>query len=196
MRLMHFDPVTKLPEPTAECLLIPEFLEIWQRVHKIDGDRLGAKKTRNLQEFGYIFFHGVYDSRFKHITDPLERDRKIKNIVKLPEDWKGDATINKAIEIFRDSQVTSSSLLVDSIEGANVDLSNWIKNKRVSMQNGNTSPKDVSEILSIISEIPKMIRDTKEARSILEKEQEKQVTGRGGRKPNYFEVPEVSEGGL
>ena len=193
---MHLDSVTKLPEPTAECLLIPEFLEIWSRTYKIDGDRLGAKKTRNLQEFGYIYFHGVYDSRFKHITDPLEREKKIRNVVKLPEDWKADATIQAAIEIFRDSQVTSSSMLVDSIEGANVDLSNWIKNKRLSMQDGRTSPKDVSEILSIIGEIPKMLDDTKRARAVLEKEQEKQVTGRGGRKPNFFEVPEVSEGGL
>ena len=196
MKLMHFDPVTKLPEPTAECLLIPEFLEIWTRQYKIDGDRLGAKKTRNLQEFGYIYFHGVYDSRYKHITDPIERDKKIKSIVKLPEDWKPDVTVKTAIEIFRDSQVTSSSMLVDSIEGANVDLSKWIITKRLALQGGNTSPKDVSEILSIISEIPKMIRDTKEARTILDKEQEKQVTGRNGRKPNLFEVPEVSEGGL
>ena len=196
MRLMYINPETKLPEPTAECLTIPEFLEIWQRVYKIDGDRLGAKKTRNLQEFGYIYFSGVYDSRFKHVTDPLEREKKLRSIVKLPEDWKGDATIYKAIEIFRDCQVTSSSMLVESIEGANVDLSNWIKSKRATMQTGHTSPKDISEIMSIIASIPDILENTKRAKAVLEKEQEKQVTGRGGRKPNLFEVPEISEGGL
>ena len=76
MKLMYINPETKLPQPTAESLLIPEFLEIWQRVHKIDGDRTGTKKTRNLQELGYVYFHGVYDSRFKFITDPIERKRR------------------------------------------------------------------------------------------------------------------------
>jgi len=196
MKLMWINPETKLPEPTGECLTIPVFLDLWTRVYKIDGDRYGDKKTRNLQEFGYIYFHGVYDSRFKFITDPIEKERKIRSIVKLPEDWKGDATIKEAIEIFRDCQVTSSSMLVESIEGANVDLSKWITNKRISMQNGNTSPKDISEIMSIIAGIPDILENTKRAKAVLEKEQEKQVTGRNGRKPNLFEVPEISEGGL
>ena len=70
--------------------------------------------------------------------------------MKLPDYWTPDETILKAIEIFRDCQVTSSSMLVDSIEGTNVDLSEWIKKKRNHIKRGSASPKDVSEILVLL----------------------------------------------
>jgi hypothetical protein len=191
MRLIVLNPETKLPEPSPECLLIPEFREIWKRVNKIDGDRLGVGKVRNLQEIGYIYYNGVYDSRFKLVQDEKEKREKIKGILKLPVEWIPDATVLAAAKIFIDTQVTSSSELVESVDNTNMDVAAWIRVKRAAIRAGSASPKDVSEILDIIDRMPSVIESTKRAKATLQMEQENRVSGRNGRTPNKFELPKV-----
>lgn len=196
MKLIVLNPVTKLPEPTPESLLIPEFLEIWTRKNKIDGDRLGEGKKRNLQEFGYIYFMGVYDSRFKWLQDPKVKLAKIIEILKLPPDWTPDPLVLAATKAFQETQITPSTEIVNSILGVNMDLASWVKTKRTAMAGGTSNAKEVSEILDIVDRASSIVESIKRAQASLEKEYDNSATGRKGRKLGLFELPEEREGGL
>lgn len=178
---------TKLPEPTGECLLIPAFLELWTRSYPIDGDRKGLAKKRNLQEFGYIYFHSVYDSRFKNY-ESVDKERKIKELLGLPKEWKASKEHLDAISIYTDLQITGSVELVDSMNGLNADLAKWVKIKRTEIALGKADPDDVAKIIKINHELPSVITDYNNAKATLLIEQEKK-TGRGNRRMNKFEEP-------
>jgi|SRR5688572_15015280 len=190
MRLIVIDSETKLPVPSPEAFLIPDLRDLWRRRIPIDGDRDGNKKIRNLQEFGYVYFQGVWDSRFK-LYDSEERVEKIREILKLPKEWFPDELVRNCVSVFRETQVTASLELVDSMNGANADLAKWIKAKRLAIKQGTASPRDVAEILNIIERAPKVIEDVQKAYEVLKREQDALTTGRKGRKLNYFEIPKV-----
>jgi hypothetical protein len=188
MKLMVINPETKLPEPTAECLTIPAFNTVWTRIVPIDGDRKGEQKKRNLQEFGYIYFHSVWDSRFRFFEDN-EKDQKIRELMKLPPNWQPDENVKEGIKIYSDIQSCPAREIYDSANGLAQDLSIWVKEKRKAIRAGTASPKDVSEIQSIAESVPGTIQKIKEAKEVLEIEEDKILKGKKGRALNYLEMP-------
>jgi len=179
---------TNLPEPSPEILTIPQFLEVWETVYKIDGDRDGTKKKFNLRIFGYIHFHAVYDSRFRQLNKE-EKDLKIRELLKLTSKWIPDPEVLDCIRIYADMQITASQELVDSLEGTNIDLSKWVKAKRALIAAGTAEPRDVSAYLDIMERLPSLIETVKKAKITLEREHDVLATGRGGRRLNLFELP-------
>lgn len=187
MKLITIDPETKLPKPTAEWLLIPVARTQWTRKIPIDGDRDGSKKTRNLQEIGYIYFNGVYDSRFRFL-DETAKNLRIRTILKIPEDWQPDDVVKECLAIFKETQESNALDLVLSLEGLASSLSSWIKLKQAAIGLGTMSPKDVGEVISIVESAPGTIEKIKKARAALYTDQEARV-GRKERILNKFEMP-------
>jgi len=65
MKLFEIDQETKLPKASAEARMIKSFNDLLKRLNKVEGDSDGRRKLRNEQELAYVYYQGVYDSRFK-----------------------------------------------------------------------------------------------------------------------------------
>ena len=188
MNLIVIDPNSRLPLPSGDALLLPSFLELWDRLHKIDGDRDGSKKRRNFQEIGYVYFLADFSSKYRYMEEK-EALEKIKTLLKLPEDWQPDDIVKRCIIEYSDLQVTPTMELVDNMEGINKDLSLWVKAKRKSISAGGGDPKMINELLDIMERLPKVVENIKRSKEVLYQEQST-ATGRKGRRFAKFEMPD------
>jgi len=192
---MDFDKETRMPIPRAEILAIDVFHDIWKRKNKIDGDRDGTKKTLNTKEFGYIYFHTVYDSRFR-LLDSEEKDIKIRNLLGLDKDldgsgklWQPDLKIKEAIKIYNEMQQTESLDHVDMLESTMKAITMWLKAKRPQIASGTMAPKDLGEIQDIIDRAPTTLSNLRKAKDVLSRDEDALASGRKGRRINKFEQP-------
>jgi len=188
MNLIVIDPNTKQPSPTGDILTIPIFLELWERITKLDGDRDGSKKRRNLQEYGYIKFNGAYDSKYRYM-EAKEADEKIRVLLKLPDEWQPDEVVKECLRIYIELQETPTMELLDDLEGTNRDLKKWTRSKRALIADGKLDSKEVDGVLDVIDRLPKTAEAIKRSKEIIYQEQSTS-TGRRGRKFAKFEMPE------
>jgi hypothetical protein len=187
MKLLIIDERTKLPVPSPEALLIPSILEIWTRKQKIDGDRDGLKKTRNLQEIGFIYFNCVFDSRFR-LYKGEQKIEKIKELLKLPPDWKPDEEVIEGIKVYGNTQITGGSNLVYSLEGTADGLASWVALKKPLLDDGRLKSSEVKDLISIINALPETLKKIEEAKETLVKELSSKSSGRKNRQINKFEL--------
>jgi hypothetical protein len=187
MKIFYIDEKTQLPLPTAEALLIDSFDKIWKRTRKIDGDADGRKKTFNKKELGYIYYQGVYDSRFKRLTQE-EKEKKVRELLGLPEIWKPDEVVEQAIIEYVNIQITTSSEIVASLEGTGSALAKYLVSIKDKLATGAINVKEVKDIMDIINGMPTTLDSILKAKAVLEKEQNALLTGRKGRSFNKFEM--------
>lgn len=187
MKLFYIDEKTQLPLPTAEALLLDSFDKVWKRVRKIDGDADGRKKIINKKELGYVYYQGVYDSRFKRLNEE-EKEKKVKEILGLPETWKPDELIKQCIEVYIDMQITASSEIVSSLEGTGSALAKYLVSLKDKLSSGAIPVKDVKDVMDIIKNMPETLDNILKSKAVLEKEQNALLTGRKGRSFNKFEM--------
>lgn len=189
MKLFEIDPDTKLPVPTAAARTIKEFRDIIKRLRPIDGDADGRKKHFNLMELAFIYFAVHYDSRFK-LLDEIEREKQVKELIGLPEDWKPDQVVQDAIKAYADTQVTESSAIVDTMIKTIVGIQKNLNRLQEATVNNNSgiSIKDMKDLLDITKSLPDTLKSLKESKEILRMEQDSNETGRNGRQINKFEV--------
>lgn len=189
MKLFDIDDVTKLPIPSAEARTIKAFNEIIKRIQRIDGDSDGRKKTRNLQELGYVHFSCVYDSRFK-LMSKEEREQKIRILLGLPEDWQPDELVKEAISVYTDLQWTESVDLVTEIQRSIVALTQFAKRANDGLPNLTIdASREVNEYLDVLDRIPTTVDKLKKAKELLHTEQDAIAKGLKGRSINKFELP-------
>lgn len=79
----------------------PEFKTILTRSKPIEGDSDGRKKAFAFKEFFYIYLVTSPKSKFRDLPDVLRKE-KAKHTSKLPEDWKEDEIIKKAIQKYKE----------------------------------------------------------------------------------------------
>jgi hypothetical protein len=198
MKLFILDEKTKLPIANPELLTIKCFAELIRRNRKIDGDGDGRRKTLNEKELSYIYFNGVFDSRFKLKRDK-EKEDAIKKLIGLdtitvngnPLNWEPDSLVKECLSEFRELQVTASSEYVTSLEGTISALSKYLTNAKQQLETGTlttVSPQDIKALLSVINDSPSTLDTIAKAKSILQKEQDALATGRKGRTVNKFEL--------
>lgn len=190
MELFILNPETKLPEIHPSTLTIECFRQLWKRLRPIDGDRDGRKKLYNTKELGYIYFTGKYDSRFKTLS-PVDRDKKIKDLIGLSEDWIPDDLVKQCLDVWIDAQITPSLEFVSSLEGTISALAKYMNTVKTAISAGNLAtvyPSTIKEIIAIIKDSPNLVNDIAKAKTVLQNEQEALATGRKGRKFNKYEM--------
>lgn len=186
--LMTLDPKTKLPIPSADLLNTDAFSKLWRLRLKVPGDSDGREKLQNSRICGYIYFHTIYDSRFKNMNKD-ERESKIKKLVGLDADWIPDELVHQCMTIFGDLQITSSRELVDSLEGIASSFAKFIIAKKPALDNGSIEMDDAKKLLDIIDRAPNTIETISKAKAVLNKERDATATGRKDRQINKFELP-------
>jgi len=190
MKLFEINEVTKLAEPTAEARTIACFKEIIKRSRPIDGDHDGRKKTLNNMELAYVYFIGTYDSRFK-LLHGEERVKAVKRLIGLKDEWKPDKVVEEAVATFVDLQTTESTKLVEVLGKSIESLTKYIETGQAQMANATlTMAQDVSKFLSILDQVSTTVEKLRQAKEMLNREQEALAKGRKGRTLNKFEIPD------
>ena len=178
------------PVATAEARATEPFKQILRRVRKGDGDADGRNKIYNLKELAFIYFMGVYDSRFKLIENQGDKIKAVKKIVGLPENWDIDKLVLDGIAFFVDSQVTASTEMVESMGKALTAMTKYFNAVYEDITNNSKKykPREIKEMQDVFANIPKMQESYRQAREVLNKEQDAIQTGRKGRQLGEFEL--------
>jgi hypothetical protein len=95
-----FEIVSNQPVVTTECLLIPEFSELYKRDKTKD-------KSKAFKEMCYIYFSTDYKSMYLAYDEDVRQEMIIKDYIG-DKKWKPDDAVLKAIEKYKDFQRTPS----------------------------------------------------------------------------------------
>lgn len=191
MNLLELDEETKVPKPTAECLCIPQFRELYDRSRPIDGDRDGKKRLVNMAEFAYVGFMGRYDSRWK-LLHGKDREDVIKKLIGLKEQWIADSLVKECLSIYVDSQTTESTELVEVLSNTIQNLTKFLKTSQEQLATlGISDAKGANDFLNVVDRIPKTVEGLRKAKEQLNREQDALAKGRKGRSLNKYEIPDT-----
>ena len=115
-----FEIINNSPIVTVECLLIPEFLEIWKR-----------DKTENkdiaYSELQYIYFKSDYKSLYLAFDSETREEKLLEDFIKK-KNWKPDKVILKAIEKYKELQNTPTMDFLESVKNAMVNMTDYFNN--------------------------------------------------------------------
>jgi hypothetical protein len=120
-------------------------------------------------------------SSYSYIVDEELRYREILKQEGLPLDYKIDAKLEAAMEIYKKHIITTSYKLLQSTRIAVDKLSEFLENIDLYEEDKNGKPKyTISQITQAIKQVPQLSKDVIEAERIVSKEIEEEGRARGG----------------
>lgn len=168
-----------------DVLAIPALKKIWDRDKTKD-------KEKAMKELSYIVFLCDFHSPYKDLRSD-EKEKIIKNDIFGDDNWKGDKSIEEAIEIYNRLQITPSMRMLQSSKIAVEKVAKWFEEVDLTKEDGFGkllySATDVSRNLKEIGSIVKSIAS-------LEKQVKTELTEvsvRGNNTIGYFEDPDESD---
>lgn len=104
MKLFKVDRDSGEIDIAPEMLQIEPFRTIYKRDHGYSSNGVESKGKRvkklAFQELAYIFHMEDLSSNFSYYTNVEERAKKIVAALKLPTDWRADATVNAGRKMY------------------------------------------------------------------------------------------------
>lgn len=162
MRLMKFEGYTLTIEP--EALVIKSIRTLWNR------DKTQSKE-RALAELGYIYFMVDPRSTYSYLTDLADRSEKIVLEEGLPKNWKPDKIVQEAMKSYRDSVITTSSLLLEDTRVAVDKLRKYLRDIDLTAEDDKNKPKyPLNTVTSSIKLVPSLAEDLMKAERIVAQE--------------------------
>lgn len=160
-------------------------LEPFRVLYKRDKSK---SKERSLRELAYIFFMEDFSSDFFDILDEAERSKAVRKSLDFPEKWKEDKAISDARKYYREMSETFSMKYLRDVIYALDKLRKFFRNFDPSATDKYGRP------IFDLSKISKLIKDSDEILSNMEKLQERVYRDiksknviRGSKKKNLFE---------
>lgn len=157
-------------------------------IRKLFNQDRSVNKEKFWQQISYLYFMTDPASSYMYITDPEERAKEVIIQEGLPEDFKPSKDLEEAMEIYKNTTITSSSIL---LEDARVTADKI----RIALKE--TSLMDVEDIndrinaikgaASILSMIPKVVQELIEAEKAVTKERQESGRAKGGNNKTIFE---------
>lgn len=178
MGLIKFEDYKLTIQP--EALLLKGFSTIWKR------DKSKSKESA-LQELSFIYF--VLDPRsdYRYIQDQDTREDTVRKHIGLPDKWKPDKEILKAMEIYKETMYSSSYLLLEDAEAALEKLRQELRNIDLKETVGGKRVYTINSIASTIKQIPQIAKDITEAKELVFKEITEQSKARGSSSKKLLE---------
>lgn len=166
---------------SEEALSIKAFRDIWQR------DK-SKEKLKAQQELGFIYFFCDPRSDYMFLIDEDTRMEKIIEQEGMPEGWKPDEKVEKAMEVYKYLTTTSSSLLLQDTRELINKVRAQLKEIDLSLRDGNGKPiYTLNTVTSTIKQIPGLIKDLNEAEKAISSEIEENSKMRGSGIKKIFE---------
>ena len=202
-----FTMVDGLPKLSDYAYSIPDFRVIIarDRGQKVQGDSDGRKKYFAMKELAYMIWYCHYSSEFvKNYPEGDERHAALIRKLELPNDWKPDSALRKAMETFRDiTKLVSRELLEEAresvfaaqglvrligrkmrekIEAVSLDESLADKPEEV-----DRALKEFQRLQNLISSLPDLVDNINKLEERVKKEEEI-GKGKGGKKVSQWQL--------
>ena len=175
IRLFNFEGYEVEVEP--EALMLAPFKLLWDR----DKDQ---HKSMAKQELAYIYFMGDPRSDYQYLVDADVRSSEIIKGLGMPDKWKPDEAVKRALTFYESFKPTSAGLLEDTRYFVN----SFRKELRVRSENlGSLEMKELKEAMALVKQIPSMSKDLDEAERTLNKDIMAEAKARGSQQKSILE---------
>lgn len=166
---------------SEEALAIKAFRDIWER------DK-SKTKGKAIQELSYIYFFCDPRSDYMFLVDEDTRSAKIKEQEGLEDDWKPDAKIKNAMEVYKYLTQSTGTLLLQDTRELIDKMRAQLKEMDLSAVDKNGKPVyTLNMVTSTIKLIPGLLRDLSEAEKAVNAEVEEAAEARGDAVKHLFE---------
>lgn len=170
IRLFKYEGYEVSIEP--EALVLAPFKALYDRDKKKD-------KSMAMQELAYIYFMGDPRSDYQYLVDPEVRSKEIIKGLGMPDKWKPDAAVKRALTFYESFKPISAGLLEDTRYVVNKLRSEL---RRMDFDERDDKGKPVHTLQSItatLKQIPGLARDLDEAERTLSKDIIAEAKARG-----------------
>lgn len=178
IRLFKYEGYNVTVEP--EALMLAPFKAIWERDKNED-------KHIAMQELAFIYFMGDPRSDYQYIVDEEERIKEIKKGQGMPNKWKPDKVIKRALDFYNSFKPASAGLLEDTKIAVN-KLRQLLRNINLEEKDDKNKPVyTLNTITATIKQIPSLVKDLDEAERTLAKDIINESKVRGSQSKALYE---------
>lgn len=173
IKLFKYEGYTVTIEP--EALMLLPFKSLWSRDKSKD-------KSKAKQELAVVYFMEDPRSDYQYIMD---KESRLDSIIKgegLPDNWKPDKEVKRAMEFYSSFKPASAGLLED----IKIFIDKFRKKIR-DIDLDELEIKELKNIEDIIKEIPKIVKDLDEAERSLAKDIASSTKARGSQTKSLYE---------
>ena len=178
IRLFKYESYEVTVEP--EALMLAPFKAIYSRDKHRD-------KSLAKQELAYIYFMGDPRSDYQYLVDKEVRSQEIIKGLGMPDGWKPDKAVERALVFYESFKPMSAGLLEDT---------RYVVNKlRQELRTMNFDERDdkgkpvhtLASITSTLKQIPGLAKDLDEAERTLSKDIIAEAKARGSQSKSLLE---------
>ena len=178
IRLFNYEGYEVNVEP--EALLLAPFKTLWDRDNS-------TGKTMAKQELAYIYFMGDPRSDYQYLVDVEVRSSEIIKGLGMPEGWRPDEAVNRALTFYESFKPVSAGFLEDTkyfINSFRKEL------RRRSDELEGMEMKELKEAMALAKQIPGMAKELDEAERTLNKDIMAEIRARGSQQKSILEDEE------
>lgn len=165
IKLFKYEGYQVTVEP--EVLLLTPFKTLYDRDRNKD-------KSIAKQELAYIYFMGDPRSDYQYLVDPEMRSQEIIKGLGMPDKWKPDKAVEKALAFYESFKPMSAGLLEDTRL-----FVNKYREKMRELDFEDLEVKELKEIGAIIKQIPALAKDLDEAERTLNRDIVAEIKAKG-----------------
>lgn len=163
-----------------EALLVKPIRKLWNQ------DRSVGKETF-YKQMSILFYVYSPASNYSYIVDEKERMKEVLAQEGI-SDFHATADFKAAVEIYKKLCITPESLLIEDTL-AFIDKSRKVlKNISYEGLEEKDTVNTMKTGMSVVSLIPKLVKDLAEAKKVIEKEQQMQGNTRGAQELTVFDI--------
>ena len=178
LKLFNLDSYEVVVEP--EALMLAPFKAIWDRDKSKD-------KSLAKQELAYIFFVADPRSDYQYLIDTEVRSKEVITALGMPNKWKPDDVVKKAMAFYESFKPVSAGLLEDTRVAIN-KLRQMLRDIDLDERDDKGKPvHTLSSITQTIKQIPGLVKDLDEAERTLSKDIQAEARARGSQQKALFE---------
>ena len=154
-----------------EALLVKPFRKLWNQ------DR-SLKKEQFLKQMSILYFCYSPASNYSYIMDENDRMKEVLAQEGIT-DFKPSADFKEAVEIYKKLNKTASSELLLDTRLVIDRMRQALTSINFSTLDAKDTPNAIKTVASVVSMIPKIVKDLADAEKAVAKEQEEQGKTRG-----------------
>jgi uncharacterized protein YoxC len=160
--------------PTEEAFLIKPIRDLY------NADK-SKTKEKFMQQMSIIYFLVDPRSSYNYILNEEDRFEAIKEQEGLPEDYKIDAKLQKAIDEYKKHIITSSYLLLEDTRIAINKIREFLRTVDLNLLDDKGKPVyTINSITTTVKQIPQLAKDLQAAEKAISQEIEEEGRARGG----------------
>ena len=149
---------------SPQALVLEPFREIW------DSD-ISKDKVMAVKELSYVYYMADDRSDYQYILDEDERSKEISHMLGLGDNWIVPTYIPIAIEFYKETSKTTSTMLLRSTRGVIQKISHLFDTVDLGERDKMNKPVfDLNKITGAVEKVPKLIKALAEVEKEIIKE--------------------------